>query len=164
MPVPRFFVDRPLACGALLQLPDAVAHHAWRVLRLAPGAPVTLFDGRGGEYEATLGDTRHAPVRVGSHRAVERESLLDLTLVQSLVATEKLDWIVEKATELGAARVLLLPAARSVVRLTGERLARRLDHLAGVARAACEQCGRNRVPAVQAVESFAAAAAAARAD
>lgn len=164
MPAPRFFVDRPLACGALLQLPDAVAHHAWRVLRLAPGAPVTLFDGRGGEYEATLGDTRHACVRVGSHWAVERESLLDLTLVQSLVATEKLDWIVEKATELGAARVLLLPAARSVVRLTGERLARRLGHLAGVARAACEQCGRNRVPAVQAVESFAAAAAAAPAD
>jgi 16S rRNA (uracil1498-N3)-methyltransferase len=69
MPVPRFFVDRPLACGALLQLPDAVAHHAWRVLRLAPGAPVTLFDGRGGEYEATLGDTRHAWVRIARSSA-----------------------------------------------------------------------------------------------
>lgn len=161
MAAPRFFIDRPLASGAQVSLAGPVAHHAYRVLRLPAGSAVTLFDGRGGEYEATLGDARQPVARVGAHRAIEREPPLDLTLVQSLVAAEKLDWIVEKATELGAARVLLLPAARSVVRLAGERLARRLAHLAAVARAACEQCGRNRVPAVQAITSFAAAADAA---
>lgn len=159
MPAPRFFVDLPLAPGARVPLPQAVAHHAFRVLRLAEGDVVTLFNGHGGECNALLGSVQRGDALVHEHRAVERESPLDLTLVQSLVATEKLDWIVEKATELGAARVLLLPAERSVVRLSGERLERRLAHLRGVARAACEQCGRNRVPAVDAVTSLAQATA-----
>jgi 16S rRNA (uracil1498-N3)-methyltransferase len=161
MPAPRFFVDLPLAPGTRLQLPQAVAHHAFRVLRLAEGDIVTLFNGHGGECDAVLGSMQRGDALLRDHRAVERESPLDLTLVQSLVATEKLDWIIEKATELGAARVLLLPAERSVVRLSGERLERRLNHLRGVARAACEQCGRNRVPQVEAVSSLAQAAAAA---
>ncbi len=159
MPAPRFFVELPLSPGAQVQLPAPVAHHACRVLRLAEGAEVTLFNGAGGEYRATLGNPQRGLAQVGAHENVERESPLDLTLVQSIVATEKLDLIVEKAAELGAARVLLLPAERSVVRLADERLARRLAHLNGVARAACEQCGRNRVPEVQAVRSFAEAAA-----
>ncbi len=158
MSAPRFFVELPLSPGAQVQLPAPVAHHAFRVLRLAEGAEVTLFNGAGGEYRATLGSPQRGLAQVGQHDDVERESPLDLTLVQSVVATEKLDLIVEKATELGAARVLLLPAERSVVRLANERLARRLAHLNGVARAACEQCGRNRVPEVLAVRSFAEAA------
>jgi 16S rRNA (uracil1498-N3)-methyltransferase len=158
MPAPRFFVDLPLAPGARLPLPHAVAHHAFRVLRLAEGDVVTLFNGHGGEFDAVLGSVQHGDALLREHRAVERESPRDLTLVQALVATEKLDWIVEKATELGVARVLLLPAERSVVRLAGERLERRLTHLRGVARAACEQCGRNRVPRVDAVSSLAQAA------
>jgi 16S rRNA (uracil1498-N3)-methyltransferase len=161
MPAPRFFVDLPLAPGARVQLPPAVAHHAFRVLRLAETDVVTLFNGHGGEFDAALGSVQRGDALLRDHRAVERESQLDLALVQALVATEKLDWIVEKATELGAARVLLLPAERSVVRLTGERLERRLAHLRNVARAACEQCGRNRVPQVHAVGSLAEAAAAA---
>lgn len=161
MPAPRFFVDLPLAPGARVQLPQAVAHHAFRVLRLAEGDVVTLFNGHGGEFDAALGSVQRGDALLREHRTVEREAPLELTLVQSLVATEKLDWIVEKATELGAARVLLLPAERSVVRLAGERLERRLAHLRGVARAACEQCGRNRVPLVDAVSSLAQAATAA---
>jgi 16S rRNA (uracil1498-N3)-methyltransferase len=164
MSAPRFFVDLPLSAGAQVQLPTPVAHHAWRVLRLGEGASITLFNGTGGEYGAVLGDAQRMLALVGAHATVERESPLDLTLVQALVATEKLDLIVEKATELGAARVVLLPAARSVVRLSGERLQRRLMHLAAVTRAACEQCGRNRVPSVSAVASFEQAAAAAPMD
>lgn len=158
MPAPRFFVDLPLAAGQSLALPDAVAHHALRVLRLADGSAITLFDGRGGEYAARLTiDGKRATAHIERFDPVERESPLDLTLVQSWVATDKLDWIVEKAVELGARRIVFTPAERSVVRLTGERQARRLAHLTLLAQAACAQCGRNRVPALRAADTLAAA-------
>lgn len=155
MSAPRFFVDLPLAPGARVRLPDAVAHHAFRVLRLSEGSDIVLFNGHGGEHAALLGNAQQADALVQSFTDIEREPPIALTLVQALVATEKLDWIVEKATELGAAQLLLLPTERSVVRLAGERLGRRLQHLRSVARAACEQCGRNRLPQVSAVGSFA---------
>ena len=149
MSSPRFFVEAPLAAGQSLRLPTDVAHHALRVLRLRDGAPIVLFDGSGGEYRATLHfDGAAALAQIDGFDPIERESPLRLTLVQALVAADKLDWIVEKAVELGIERILVAPTQRSVVRLDAARAARRAQHWADVARAACCQCGRNRVPPV----------------
>lgn len=153
----RFFVDLDLAVGASLPLPAPVAHHALRVLRLRVGAPLVLFNGRGGEFHARLTDAQATPrAAVEGFAAVERESPLQLTLAQALVAADKLDWVVEKATELGATGVLLFSASRSVVRLDGARLERRAQHLREVAISACCQCGRNRIPRIAALPSLAA--------
>jgi 16S rRNA (uracil1498-N3)-methyltransferase len=147
---PRFFVDAPLAAGSTVRLPAGVAHHALRVLRLPDGAPIVLFDGRGGEHRACLRvEGAAALARIEAFDPIERESPLRLTLVQALVAADKLDWIVEKAVELGVERILVVATQRSVVRLDAPRAARRSLHWTDVARAACCQCGRNRVPAVE---------------
>jgi 16S rRNA (uracil1498-N3)-methyltransferase len=159
--LPRFLVDAPLAAGTTVRLPADVAHHALRVLRLRHGAPIVLFNGGGGEYPASLlieGDA--ATARLEAFDPVERESPLRVTLVQALVAADKLDWIVEKAVELGVDRILVTPMQRSVVRLDAARAARREQHCNDVARAACCQCGRNRVPLLQFFGSFAAVLAA----
>ena len=147
MSAPRFHVDSALALGTV-RLPERIAHHALRVLRLRDGAPLVLFNGRGGEYAGHLQLAAEPEAVLTAFDAVDRESSLSVTLVQALVASEKLDWIVEKLTELGVARLLVVPTERSVVRLDGERLARRLAHWQEVAVAACAQCGRNRVPQV----------------
>lgn len=152
---PRFYIDAGLAAGQTLALPEPVVHHARRVLRLREGEAVTLFNGRGGEYAATLRPGGLACI--DNFDPIEREAPLAATLVQAWVAVDKLDWIVEKATELGAARIVLAPTERSLVRLTGERLLRRLVHLRAVAQAACCQCGRNRLPLLDAAASWAAA-------
>jgi 16S rRNA (uracil1498-N3)-methyltransferase len=160
MSLPRFFVDTELAVGQHFTLPEDVSHHALRVLRLEAGAPVVLFNGRGGEYPSRLADVgRRAGARIEAFDAIERESPLSVTLVQAWVATDKLDWIIEKAVELGVARVVLMPAARSVVRLDADRRAKRLAHLRQLAVSACAQCGRNRVPTVAAASDMAQALA-----
>jgi 16S rRNA (uracil1498-N3)-methyltransferase len=151
----RFFVDADLLAGDELALPAAVAHHAARVLRLTTGTRIVLFNGRGGECAATLRiDGKHAAATVEALQPVERESPLAVTLLQAWVATEKLDWIVEKAVELGAVCIVLFGAERSVVRIDGERRERRLAHLRQLAIAACEQCGRNRVPTIAAAHDL----------
>jgi 16S rRNA (uracil1498-N3)-methyltransferase len=151
----RFYVDSDLQAGTDLALPDAVAHHAVRVLRLATGTPIVLFNGRGGEFAAILRiDGKRAVAALGARHPVERESPLAVTLLQAWVATEKLDWIVEKAVELGSVRIVLFGAERSVVRIDGERRDRRLAHLRLLAIAACEQCGRNRVPVIAAARDL----------
>ena len=157
MSLPRFFVDESLAAGKSVRLPADVEHHAARVLRLRDGAPIVLFNGRGGEYAAALRLKGAAALaQVEAFDPTERESPLHLTLVQALVAAEKLDWIVEKAVELGVDRILVASMQRCVVRLDAARAARRLQHWAEVARAACCQCGRNRVPPVDFFGSFGA--------
>ena len=157
---PRFFVAAPLAVGGLVRLPAAVAHHARRVLRLGHGAPVVLFDGKGGEYQASLRlDGSVTSAHVDAFDPIERESPLRLTLVQGLVAADKLDWIVEKAVELSVERILVVPTRRSVVRLDAERATRRLQHWGDIAIAACNQCGRNRPPPVEYCDSLASALA-----
>jgi 16S rRNA (uracil1498-N3)-methyltransferase len=145
---PRFFVDNGLRVGASIVLPDAVAHHAQHSLRLRDGAAITLFDGRGGEYGARLVAGRHASAEIVAFDSIERESPLAVTLIQSLASSEKIDWVVEKATELGAARIVLVSAERSVARLDAKRFERKLTRWREVAVAACCQCGRNRVPRV----------------
>jgi 16S rRNA (uracil1498-N3)-methyltransferase len=154
---PRLFVDAPLAAGQAVDLGDAAARHV-QVLRLQPGAPVTLFDGRGGQWQASVeAMTRRAvQVRPLAHEAVERELPLAVTLALAMPAGERMDFVVEKATELGAAALQPLVSRRSVLRLSGERADKRRAHWQAIARAACEQCGRNRVPLVQAPQDLAA--------
>ncbi|MEY2633136.1 MAG: hypothetical protein RIR00_1790 [Pseudomonadota bacterium] len=154
MNTPRFYCPQPLAPGARFELPPEVARHAVRVLRLPPGAELTLFDGRGGEYPATLErvDKDHASVHIGPWRDIERESPLQLTLLQAVQAADKMDFTVQKAVELGVAAIVPLTSRRSVVRLDGERAVKRVAHWQGIAAAACEQCGRNRIPMVAPLE------------
>jgi 16S rRNA (uracil1498-N3)-methyltransferase len=148
---PRLFVDVgevSLAQGASAELPEAAAHHALRVLRLRDGDAVTLFDGTGGEWRATIAAAgrRGATVAIGAHDPVERESPLAATLVVSTLATDAMDYAVRKAVELGAAAILPVVAARSQ---GGSRGDRRVEHWRKIVVAACEQCGRNRVPPVE---------------
>ncbi len=157
----RFFVGVPLVVGGNIALPVDVAHHA-RVLRLRDGETVVLFNGQGGEYLATLrlgGGLTQATI--DAFDAIERESPLELTLIQGLVAADKLDWIIEKAVELGAKRVLIAPMQRCVTRLDPRRRARRLQHCLGIARSAGGQCGRNRLPVIDFCDTLDAALAAA---
>ena len=159
MSAPRFFVPLPLAPGSI-ELPERVAHHATRVLRLRDGAPLVLFNGDGGEYHGHLQVGARPVAALTGFSPVEREAPLAVTLVQALVASEKLDWIVEKATELGVAALYVVPTTRSVVRLDGERLERRVAHWQDVATAACAQCGRNRLPRIAAHATLTVALAA----
>ena len=153
--IPRFFCNEPMRVGAKFELPQEVAHHAVRVLRLRLGDTIVLFDGSGGEYRASLLDGgRRAIVQIEAFEPVQRESPLAATLVQALPAGDKMDWIIQKAVELGVTAIVPVIAERSVVRLSGERADKRAAHLRGVARSACEQCGRNIVPAVEAIASL----------
>jgi 16S rRNA (uracil1498-N3)-methyltransferase len=159
MAAPRFFVPSPLTGrrpGEMIELDDAVAHHATRVTRLQPGDEMTLFDGTGGEFAVTLErvDKRGAAVQLQRFVAIERESALDVTLAQVIAANDAMDYAVRKATELGVTAVRPLLTARSARLPAGERSERRVAHWRQVAIAACEQCGRNRVPEVLAPMSI----------
>ncbi len=148
--VPRFFVTPPLATGREITLPSSAAHHAAQVLRLARGDPVNLFDGEGGEYggEIVSSTSRAVVVMLTEHRPVERESPLEVTLVQALIASDRMDDVIRKAVELGAAGIAPVLSARGVTRLEGDRARRRVEHWRQIGIASCEQCGRNRLPAV----------------
>lgn len=154
--MPRFYCPVPLASGQSLDLPAGAARHA-QVLRLQPGARITLFNGEGGEFDAAIEEMgrRDVRVQIGAHDAVEREARHRITLAVGIPANERMDWLVEKATELGAAVIQPLLTERTVLRLAGERAAKRLAHWQGIAIAACEQCGRNRVPVIHPVADFA---------
>lgn len=147
--MPRFYCSQPLSNGATVDLPESVAHHL-HVVRMQPGAALTLFDGRGGQYQAALLEIgkKRASATVLAHEAVEVELPYAVTLAQGLPEGSKMDWIIEKAVELGVAAVQPLAAQRSVVRLSGERLEKRHAHWQGVIVAASEQCGRNRLAAL----------------
>jgi len=142
----RFFCPLPLHTGDTVSLPPSAARHV-QVLRLQPGDGVTLFNGEGGEYAATV--TRmgrsDVDVSIGAHTPLEREALCAVHLLAGITANERMDWLVEKATELGAASVTPITAERSVLKLKGERAEKKGAHWQGVAAAASEQCGRNRV-------------------
>ena len=147
--MPRFHVDGPLFVGQTLSLPDDVVRHV-QVLRLQTGNPVTLFDGRGGEYRGELIDIakRAATARIDEHSDREAEPPYRLTLAQGVAGGDKMDWLIEKAVELGVAAIAPITAERGVVRLSGERALKRQAHWQALTRAACEQCGRNRMPDV----------------
>lgn len=147
--MPRIFVESPLSVGKALLLEGASARHM-QVLRLQPGHEVTLFNGEGGEYLAHIERMGRSDVavRVAGFSDREAEAALRVHLLVGAPANERMDWLIEKATELGAASVWPVLTERSVVRLSGERAEKKTVHWQGVAQAACEQCGRNRVPVV----------------
>jgi 16S rRNA (uracil1498-N3)-methyltransferase len=160
MAAPRFMCTNPLApdlVGRTVDLDLAAAHHATRVLRLAVGDALTLFDGTGGEYAATLVsvDRRGASARVERFLPIERESHLALTLALGIVASDAMDSAVRKATELGVTAIQPLVTARSAPMPEGERGERRVAHWRQVATAAAEQSGRNRLPEIAAPRSLA---------
>lgn len=151
--MPRFHCPAPLIPGSEIALPPGAARHV-QVLRMQPGEAITLFhggmDGPGGEFEATITRMGRSEVlvSVGAHHAVEREAPRAVHLLAGITANERMDWLVEKATELGVASITPLLAERSVLKLKGERAEKKLAHWQAVAVAACEQCGRNRVPPI----------------
>jgi 16S rRNA (uracil1498-N3)-methyltransferase len=150
MRLTRVHVQQPLAAGREITLPTQAGQHLTRVLRLDSGAPFVVFDGRGGEYAAVLveRDGKQVRARVEHEVAIERESPLEVTLLQGIARGERMDFIVQKATELGVTRIVPIAAERSVVRIDPKRRERKHEHWQAVAIAACEQCGRNRVPSV----------------
>jgi len=152
---PRFFIDRPLASGAEVELPDRVVRHV-TVLRLRIGDQLTLFNGSGGEHQCALSRVTKNSVRarVIAWHDLERESGIQITLAQGLSGSDRMDYAMQKATELGVCAILPLATERSMVRLSEERAERRLAHWRNVVAAACEQCGRNRLPEVRPVATF----------
>lgn len=145
----RLFVEAPLGPDCEVELPAGAAAHALRVLRLRPGDPVTLFNGDGREYAARLvAAPRGARTAIQSVAAPLRESPLAITLLQAVARGEKMDWIVQKATELGVARIVPVATERSEVKLDASRGEKRLEHWRAVTIAACEQCGRNTLPRI----------------
>lgn len=151
--ISRFFCPSPLVFGAPVELPAEVAHHAVNVLKVGAGDTAILFDGRGGEWLATLSPSGKSSkptllATLTEFNERDNEPPLPITLVQALPASDKMDWVVQKAVELGVARIQPIMTKRSVMRLSGERAERRVTHWHHIAIAACEQSGRNRVPTV----------------
>lgn len=150
---PRVFLSQPFPEHRVCELPSEAAHHVVRVLRLAEGDALVVFDGEGREAPATITRALKGAVTVSLGPSVEvsRESPLDISLAQGISSGERMDLTIQKAVELGVRAIQPLATERSIVRLEGERAARRVAHWQAIAVAACEQCGRNRVPAVRPV-------------
>lgn len=148
MRLTRVHVAEPLAPGRRHTIEGDAANHIARVLRLEPGAPLTVFDGRGGEYSARIEALRKSAViiEVQARSPSSRESSLSLTLAQGVSRGERMDWVVQKATELGVSRIIPVLTERTVVKLDARQSERKLAHWQGVAVAACEQSGRDRIP------------------
>ena len=149
-----------MATGDTLSLPAGAARHV-QVLRLQPGDSITLFNGDaslGGEFEATVSRMGRSDVdvKIGAHTAIEREATRAVHLAVGMPANDRMDWLIEKATELGVASIQPLITERSVLRLSGERAGKKQAHWQSIAVAACEQCGRNRVPMIHPVTTLAA--------
>jgi 16S rRNA (uracil1498-N3)-methyltransferase len=152
MRLTRVHVPGPLAAGGRHTIEGDAANHISRVLRLQPGDSLTVFDGRGGEHAARIEGFRKGTViiEVGERSATDRQSSLSLTLAQGVSRGERMDWVVQKATELGVTRIVPVLTERTVVRLDAKQAERRLSRWQGIAVAACEQSGRNRIPEVSA--------------
>jgi 16S rRNA (uracil1498-N3)-methyltransferase len=148
MRLTRVYVDTPVAAGKRLVVEGSAVNHITRVLRLRSGDALTVFDGSGGEFGARIEEFHKdtVVVSVEDHRALDRESPLPLTLAQGISRGERMDWIIQKATELGASRIVPVFTKRSMVRLDDKQAERKLQHWRAITVAACEQCGRNRLP------------------
>ena len=154
--MPRFYCPCPLTTGALMELPAGAARHV-QVLRLQPGDAITLFNGDAlGEFSARVTQMGRSSVQVqvGSFVPTQREPALRVHLAVGMPANERMDWLVEKATELGVASIQPLMTERSVLRLNGERADKKVAHWQSVAVAACEQCGGNRMPLIHPVKTL----------
>ena len=153
--MPRFYCPQPLVPGTTIALPEAVAHHI-AVVRLAPGELITLFNGEGGEVQAGIVSVakRSVTAEVQAHHAREVELPCAVTLAQALPEASKMDWIIEKAIELGAAGIVPLAAQRCVVRLSSERAEKKLAHWQGIIVSASEHGGRNRLAQLAPLQEF----------
>ena len=151
MRIPRIHTDQALQLGSEVLLPEQAGEHVARVLRLERGHPLILFNGDGRECDARLATLakRAVTAEITAVREANRESPLGLTLAQGIARGEKMDWILQKATELGVARIVPLVTERTEVKLDEDRAERRLAHWTSVIAAACEQCGRNRLPMLE---------------
>ena len=154
--MPRFFVPMKLSPEAEIELPERATRHC-AVLRLRTGDEVAVFNGEGGEFSAELTRVSRGEVRARliSRQDVERESPLAITLAQCLSSADRMDITLQKSTELGVSRIVPLASRRSVVKLSSERAGKRVAHWRNVLVAACEQCGRNRLPTVDAIADLA---------
>lgn len=149
MSSPRFYCSEPLSSHQTLTLPESLAHHV-RVLRLAAGCQIVLFDGRGGEYSGVLDfNGKIARATLTEHHPREAELGGQITLLQGLPSGDKMDWVIEKAVELGVTRVIPIAAQRSVLQLSGPRLEKRMLHWQKIIESASEQCGRNRLMEIE---------------
>jgi len=153
--VPRFFHPDPLVAQTCVSLAPAAARHA-QVLRLQPGDEIRLFNGQGGEWTAQIEHMgrKEVTVNIIMHQAIEREAHNHVVLAVGMPANERMDWLIEKATELGVARLVPLMTERSVLRLHADRALKRQAHWQAQALAACEQCGRNRPPTIDLPQSL----------
>ncbi len=161
MRLTRVFVDAPLSVGAAATLPDSAAGHLLRVLRLGVGDACVLFNGDGCDHHARIvaAGKRDATVEIVATRAIANESPLRIVLLQALARGEKMDWIVQKATELGVAGIAPVLSERGEVKLDGERADKRVAHWRSVAISACEQSGRARIPQIDAPQPLSRALA-----
>ena len=150
--MPRFYCPPPLPLSGSFELPPDAAHHASRVLRLREGDAVQIFDGNGNECQGLIAEISGKRVVVGNIAATNtnRESPLQMVLAQAMTSSEKMDWVIQKSTELGVAEIQPLDTERSVARLSAERVEKRIEHWQQVAISACEQCGRNILPKLHA--------------
>lgn len=151
MRIPRIYTEQTLRPGLEVVLPEQAGEHVARVLRLEHGHPLILFNGDGCEYDATLAALvkRAVSAKITAVRESDREAPLQVTLAQGIARGEKMDWILQKATELGVARIVPLVTERTEVKLDEDRAERRRAHWMSVIAGACEQCGRNRLPALE---------------
>lgn len=156
MSAARFYCSPPLLTGNTLELPPEAAHHANRVLRLRVNDPVQIFDGEGHALDAIISEISGKRVVLGKPKpcAAEMPPPLHIVLAQALCSSEKMDWVVQKATELGAAEIQPVQTQRSVAKLSAERIEKRTEHWRSVTIAACEQCGRNTLPKVHAPQEL----------
>jgi 16S rRNA (uracil1498-N3)-methyltransferase len=154
--MPRFYCPPPLPLTGTFDLPDDAAHHAVRVLRLKVGDSMEIFDGEGRARRGVLIaiSSKHAVMGELVDSSVERESPLHIVLAQAMPSGDKLDWVIQKATELGVNEIQPLSSTRSVVKLSAERAAKRSEHWLQVAIAACEQCGRNNLPVIHPLQEL----------
>ena len=146
----RFYHPEEITTGQTIALSAENKHHAARVLRLRKGDPVTLFNGRGGEFCARIDSIRKdsITVLVDSYQDTNRESPLHIELAQAICVNEKMDWIIQKSVELGVSSIQPVSTARSIVHLSDGRSGKRLQHWQKIVISACEQCGRNQVPQI----------------
>jgi 16S rRNA (uracil1498-N3)-methyltransferase len=156
MRISRIYVDLDLRSHAEVCLPAEASHYLLKALRLRVGDKLTIFNGRGGEFSAELvGTAKHlAQLRVGTHDAIERESPLQLTLLQAVSRGERMDYVMQKSAELGVTRVVPVMSEFSVVKLEEKQAAKRVEHWRAIATSACEQCGRTRLPVIANVVDF----------
>jgi len=158
MAIPRFYCSLLQPVGGTLLLPPEAAHHAQRVLRLRVNDVVQVFDGQGNAFDGRIVEMTGKRVALHELQAcmAEAEPSLHITLAQAMCSSEKMDWVVQKATELGAAEIQPVQTQRSVAKLTADRAGKRVEHWRSVAIAACEQCGRNVLPQLHAPADFGA--------